>query len=266
MDKYRAIPQGYMTVGEVAKKMGVTVRTMQYYDKEGILSPSSESEGGLRLYAHKDIVKLYQIQSMKYLGFSLKDIKTMLPSINTPEEVSNVLAEQAKGIREKVKSLTEVLDSIEKFSTEVSQMETVDWERYADIIFILQAKNDAYWVLKYLDKKIYSRMSRNYDKKDSEDEINILTELIDRAAMLQKSKLAPESKEVQALAKDWWDYMIDVTGGDISLMPELIEMGKQISDDEWNDKFSFSGDFLGEALKLYCKNMGNDNPFKEAEA
>ena len=37
MAKYRAIPQGFMTVGEVAKKMGVTVRTLQYYDKEGLL-------------------------------------------------------------------------------------------------------------------------------------------------------------------------------------------------------------------------------------
>ena len=38
-EKYRAIPKGYMTVGEVAKKMDVTVRTLQHYDKEGLLSP-----------------------------------------------------------------------------------------------------------------------------------------------------------------------------------------------------------------------------------
>ena len=49
MSKNRAIPKGYMTVGELAKKMGTTVRTLQYYDKEGLLSPSSESEGGRRL-------------------------------------------------------------------------------------------------------------------------------------------------------------------------------------------------------------------------
>ncbi len=49
MAKHRAIPKGYMTVGEVAKKIGVTVRTLQYYDKEGLLSPSAESEGGRRL-------------------------------------------------------------------------------------------------------------------------------------------------------------------------------------------------------------------------
>ena len=46
MDKHKAIPQGYMTVGEVAKKMDVTVRTLQHYDREGLLSPSAMSEGG----------------------------------------------------------------------------------------------------------------------------------------------------------------------------------------------------------------------------
>ena len=60
MAKYRAIPQGFVTVGEVAKKMSVTVRTLQYYDKEGLLSPSAESEGGRRLYTDKDLVTLHQ--------------------------------------------------------------------------------------------------------------------------------------------------------------------------------------------------------------
>lgn len=46
MAKYRAIPHGFLTVGQVAKKMGVTVRTLQYYDRVGVLSPSAESEGG----------------------------------------------------------------------------------------------------------------------------------------------------------------------------------------------------------------------------
>lgn len=46
MDKHKAIPQGYMTVGEIAKKMDVTVRTLQHYDREGLLSPTVMSEGG----------------------------------------------------------------------------------------------------------------------------------------------------------------------------------------------------------------------------
>ena len=64
MEKHKAIPHGYMTVGEVAKKMDVTVRTLQHYDREGLLSPSAISEGGRRLYTDKDIVKLHQILSL----------------------------------------------------------------------------------------------------------------------------------------------------------------------------------------------------------
>lgn len=49
--------------------MGVTIRTLQYCDKEGLLSPSEESEGDRRLYTDKDLVMLHQILSLKSLGF-----------------------------------------------------------------------------------------------------------------------------------------------------------------------------------------------------
>ena len=95
MAKYRAIPDGYMTVGEAAKKMGLTVRTLQYYDKEGLLSPSAESAGGRRLYTDKDLITLHQIASLKSLGFSLNDIKQRLISLETPADVADALTKQA---------------------------------------------------------------------------------------------------------------------------------------------------------------------------
>ena len=91
MAKHRAIPLGFMTVGEAAKKLGVTVRTLQYYDREGLLSPSAESEGGRRLYTDKDLVMLHQIISLKSLGFSLDDIKHRLISLETPTDVATAL-------------------------------------------------------------------------------------------------------------------------------------------------------------------------------
>ena len=67
MIKHKAIPQGYMTVGEVAKKMGVTVRTLQYYDKEGLFSPSAESKGGRRLYTDKDLIsEIFRVFFRRY--------------------------------------------------------------------------------------------------------------------------------------------------------------------------------------------------------
>ena len=120
--------EGYMTVGEMAKKTGVTVRTLQYYDREGLLHPSAESEGGRRLYTHKDRVKLHQILSLKHLGFSLDDIKNRLISLDTPVEVATVLAEQAAAIREKIDALTKSLHDIESLRGEVLQMQRVDFK------------------------------------------------------------------------------------------------------------------------------------------
>ena len=144
MPNSRAIPQGYMTVGQAAKKMGVTVRTLQYYDREGLLPPSGESEGGRRLYTDKDLIKLHQILSMKHLGFSLDDIKNRLVSLDTPADVAKALTEQAASIRQKMEALAESLAALEALKAEVLQMQTVDFKKYADIIINLQMKNEYY--------------------------------------------------------------------------------------------------------------------------
>ncbi len=89
--------------------MDVTVRTLQHYDRKGLLSPSAISEGGRRLYTDKDIIKLHQILSLKHLGFSLDDIKNRLIPLDTPAEIADVLMEQAAVIKRKIESLSESL-------------------------------------------------------------------------------------------------------------------------------------------------------------
>ena len=112
MTKYRVIPEGFMTVGQLAKKIGITIRTLQYYDKEGLAFPSAESEGGRRLYTDKDLVMLHQILSLKSLGFSLKDIKGGLISLKTPDDVAKALTEQADVLRKKIEQLKDSLVAI----------------------------------------------------------------------------------------------------------------------------------------------------------
>jgi len=256
VEKYRAIPEGYMTVGEIAKKMDITVRTLQYYDKEGVLSPSASSEGGRRLYTHKDMVKLHQIQSMKYLGFSLCDIKTRLPSINTNEEVATVLKEQAKALREKIISLTEVLESIEKLNLEVLQMKTVDWEKYADIIHLLQTKNDNYWMIKHFEGEVLEHMHR-FNEEEARNLVNSQNEVYRKMHELQKAGIEPESEEAQILAKEFWDIAMEVSGGDMNILAELSNLALSNAGDEWKNQ----NEFLMKAISAYFTRLGY-NPFE----
>ena len=153
MEYDKKLPQDYMTVGEMAKKMGVTVRTLQYYDQQGLLSPSAESEGGRRLYTDRDMILLHQILSLKHLGFSLDAIKNHLTALETPADVAAALTEQASVLRRKIETLSESLQAIEALKTEVLQMQSVDFKKYADIIVNLQMKNESYWLIKYFDDK-----------------------------------------------------------------------------------------------------------------
>jgi DNA-binding transcriptional MerR regulator len=257
MEKHRAIPKGFMTVGEVAGKMNTTVRTLQYYDKEGILSPSAESGGGRRLYTHKDIVKLHQILSMKYLGFSLEDIKRRIPSIDTPAEIANILSEQTKLIREKINSLKDVLKSIEKLNTEVLQMKTVDWEVYANILVLLQYKNDLYWAVKHFDGKILDHV-RSFDKKNMDAFISAQNELFDKVDEFQRMGIAPESEQGQAFAKDFWDMVMEFTDGEMSLLPELSKLARKSENSAWKMREKF----IEKALDMYLISLGYDNPFE----
>lgn len=69
-----------MTVHEVSKLAGVSIRTLQYYDKIGLLHPSKYSDAGYRLYADADLEQLQQILLFRELEFPLKDIKKIMES------------------------------------------------------------------------------------------------------------------------------------------------------------------------------------------
>ncbi len=262
MAKYKAIPQRYMTVGEAAKKFGVTVRTLQYYDKEGLLTPSAESEGGRRLYTNKDLVLLHQIISLKSLGFSLSDIKGRLISLDTPVDVANALAEQANDIRKKIERLSDSLAAIEQLQTEVLQMQTVDFKKYADIIVNLQMNNEYYYLIKKFDDETLDHIRCRFDKESGLDFIDRFNHLSDEILQLQKENVPPESERCQQLTKAYWDLIVEFTNGDMSMLPKLVEIGNfENADNDWEKKQSIVSAYLEPALEIYFSSIGV-NPFE----
>lgn len=261
MNKYKAIPKGYMTVGEIAKKMGVTVRTLQYYDQEGLLLPSAESEGGRRLYTDQDMIKLYQILSLKSLGFSLAEIGKQLISLDNPADVAAALAGQAKEIKSNIKILSEKLKEIELLREEVLQMQSVDFKKYSDILTNLQMKNEYYWMVKHLDNQTLDRLRTHFDKESATTFINLFHCLNSRIAVLCKDNAPPESEPAQALAKEFWNMIIDFTEGDMSMLPKLMEMNNLVdTEHEEMQKQAFANDYIGKALDIYFTRLGV-NPF-----
>ena len=266
MEQHRAIPPGYMTVGEIAKKMDVSVRTLQYYDKEGLLSPSAESEGGRRLYTDKDMIQLHQILSLKFLGFSLSDIKHRLVSLDTPEEVARALREHAAAIRKKLSSLQDSLEAIEALHDEVLAIQTVDFSKYADIIVNLKMKNEMYWVIKHLDDKTLAHVRSSFDQESGTALLERFKRIQEQAIALLHSGTAPDSEEGLAFAKEFWCIIEEFSGGDLSMLPNMMELGDKVKthDNSWARRIEESHKFIEPALEAYFTKL-NYNPLEPKE-
>ena len=193
----------YMTIGEIAKKMDVSVRTLQHYDHAGLLNPTAISDGGRRLYTDKDVIRLHQILSLKHLGFSLSDIKNRLISLDTPQEVANVLQEQATAVREKIDKLTQSLQELELLREEVLQMRTVDFKKYADIIVNLQMHNEFYYLIKHFDDQMLEHIRNHFDKQSGRAFMKRFLSLQERAITLKKQNIPADSAEGQIFAQEY---------------------------------------------------------------
>lgn len=258
-----------LTVGELAKLMDVTVRTLQYYDKEGLLTPSFKSDGGRRLYTKKDMVKLHQILSFKYLGFSLEDIKHTLISLDNPEDVVKTLNSQEQALKSQIEKLKEALSAVQSLRDEVSLIHEVDFNKYADIITLIRQKNEGYWVVKFFDDNLMTHIKDRFTQQPdfARELFKKWESMCNEVILLIEQKETPESKKGQELAKQWWSLVIDFTGGDMSMLPKLVEFNetKQGWSEEMQKKQLIADEFIGKALEIYFQRSGAQNPFGEVE-
>lgn len=97
-------------IGELAALTGVSVRTLRHYDQIGLLRPSGYTESGYRLYADADLLRLQQVLTLRYLGFSLREIGELLdrPELDQVE----MLRRQHSVLRSRIASLQRVEQSI----------------------------------------------------------------------------------------------------------------------------------------------------------
>ncbi len=102
----------FYTAGEFAKKAGVTIRTIRFYDNKGLLKPSSVSEAGYRLYTDEDFAKLQRILTLKYLGLSLEDIFMYVMNDRDSDYLKKSLDVQMEIVKNKISHMLLIEKSI----------------------------------------------------------------------------------------------------------------------------------------------------------
>ena len=127
---------GYYSSGEFARMAHVTLRTIRYYDKYDILKPSFVTEAGARFYSDEDFARLQQILLLKYLGFSLEDIREMTIDDSDYHFMLDSLNLQLKLVQDRIEQLQLVEQAIKDTTGAIEEKHTVDWSRMLNLIHL----------------------------------------------------------------------------------------------------------------------------------
>lgn len=167
--------QRFYHSSQFAQKASVTVRTLRYYDKVGLLSPSLYTESGYRLYTNEDLLSLQNILALKFLGFSLEEIRALLET--GPKRLEEVLAQQKAMMEEKRAQLATIIEAIEETEL-LLQTERCNWESIARVIQVIQmGQQNEHWSAKYFtpeQQKTMEELSRKSYTEEAQQKLNTL--------------------------------------------------------------------------------------------
>ena len=127
---------GYYSCGQFARMAHVTVRTIRYYDKHNILKPSFVSDAGARFYTDEDFARLQQILLLKYLGFSLDDIREMTIADSDYHFMLNSLNIQLKLVQDRIEQMQLVEKAIVDTAHAIQAEHAIDWSQMLNLIHL----------------------------------------------------------------------------------------------------------------------------------
>lgn len=124
----------YFTTGQFMKLTHVSKKTLRYYDEHNILKPSHHSDSGARFYSAGDLAKMQQILLLKYLGFSLSDIREMTIQSESSGFFQSSLKLQKKLIEDKIEQLNVISRAIDETEASLKEHRTIDWSGMLELI------------------------------------------------------------------------------------------------------------------------------------
>jgi DNA-binding transcriptional MerR regulator len=134
-------------VKELSDLTGVSVRALHHYDKIGLLKPSARSSNGYRYYAQNDLVTLQQIAALKFFGFGLSQIKTMLQS--QPGMLEHLQTQQAM-LKDQVVHLQNAQAAMDTIILRLKNAASFEWQDLLSLI-------EGYRMTEALKKTWYGR-------------------------------------------------------------------------------------------------------------
>jgi DNA-binding transcriptional MerR regulator len=232
---------------EFAERAGVTVRTLHHYDRLGLLKPSHRTAAGYRLYGERDLARLQQIVTLKFIGLSLKQIKEMLDGKEF--DLKTTLRLQREVIEEKRRRIDMAIEAIRKAESVMARSGEPDWEALKKIIEVINMQNDMEWMKKYYTQEQLADLARRGTPEVLERGQREWAVLLKDVEAAIKEGVDPASEEAQQLSARWQKLIEEFTGGD----PAIAESLRKLYADQTNWPSTFQKPYSNEAASFICE-------------
>lgn len=210
------IPTSGMKVGEVAKRTGLSVRTLHYYDEIGLLQPAKHTESQHRLYGPAELERLQQIKSLRQLGFSLDEIRACLDKAEL--SLRDVIGLHADRLRARIKEETKLAALLDTLAA------SLDAEGGASVDDLIAAVES----ITTLDREFTPEEQREIQERGErlgrEHIENVESEwpaLIGKMRLEMLRGTDPTDERVRALAARWRALVREFTGGNPGIEQKL---------------------------------------------
>ena len=221
---------------EFAAKAGVSVRTLHFYDRVGLLTPAARTEAGYRLYGDAELERLEQILALRFVGFELDRIKTLLNGPPTPLLVA--LRMQRHIIAQEKRRLEHVADALEHAEALLENGgDSAKWQAVQNVIEAFKVKSDYSWTDNYYtdeDKAKLEAMRKNLPPGTIEEGQRAWAELIAEVEAAAETE-DPLGEGAQVLAARWKALVHQFTQGDEGIKRGLNKL--------WSDQTHWPKDF-----------------------
>ena len=239
-----------MTVHEVSRLTGVSIRALQYYDRIGLLHPNERSEAGYRLYNDSALENLQQILLFRELEFSLDEIQRI---INRPDFDREKALEQQIQIlemkRERIGELIQLAERIRTGGNKNMGFEAFDTKKLHEY----EEKAKAYWGDTPAFHE-YERKAEHRTDSESEDVASQMMEIFSEFGKIRNGDPASETAQnlVEKLKRFITEHYYTCTDEILSGLGKMYAGGGEMTENIDRQGGKGTGDFAERAIRIYC--------------
>lgn len=248
-------------VNGLSKITGVSVQTLHHYDRINLLKPSLRRPNGYRVYTQDDLAKLQQIIALKFFGFELKQIKTLLAGqIDTLAHFKT----QARFLAEKANAMTEASQTLTRIIAEVGDGKSMSWEMIVQTIevFKMTQKLENTWageVLTPEELKQYAKLTKKVEGHFARDPEAHEAFLKERSELVEEAmanlEADPKSDAAFEIAHRWMKMINGLYGPENAEIKQAV-WEKGFKQNKIKDKREMSPEmvqWLDKAIDAYWR-------------